>query len=529
MGARSKRAEVTRTADEFDLARLTRKLWMPRDGQTTIDAWSLEEIHYARTEQMIGEFVRPSRLVEMMRTDDALAVAWENRLAPQRCIPVEVKAARGARGASIACEAEAAYGANGVCIPAGVLADVHDCLVNHGVAFGTLDATPRDDGSRIDLELHYWPIEYVRWDPVFRVFKARADPNSVQPGDLHLADSPDSWNQYGFVGGYWIPVVHGDGRWVIFKKHDQLPFRKEAALLPAALIWARHAFAGRDWSRGSKSHGSAKMIGELPQGIPLQKEGGGLTAEAQAFIELMKDIAREDSPVGIRPSGAKTEFITNTSTAWQVWSTLMANAEKSAARIYLGTDGTLGSAGGAPGVDITELFGVAKTKVRGDLEAISRGINTGVIAPWCAMNFGDSRLAPKREYVLPNDEQEETDTNYAKRNAAFYAALVAAKEAGVTLTADYIVKLAGDYRVRVPAMSAIDGTPIVSTPNAAKAPSVALAPTDIARVCRVNEARSSAGLPPLLLPDGITPDPDGLLTVEAFAAKHAAKAASPTP
>ena len=80
------------------------------------------------------------------------------------------------------------------------------------------------------MELKYWPIEYVRWDPVFRVYKARADPNTVQPGDI-----PDNPGEYGFVGGYWLPIIHGDGRWVIFKKNDIDPFRHEAALLPAAL------------------------------------------------------------------------------------------------------------------------------------------------------------------------------------------------------------------------------------------------------------------------------------------------------
>jgi hypothetical protein len=418
---------------------------MPRDGRTTIDAWSFGEIYAAREEQMLGQFVRPARMAEQMRTDDALAVAYENRLAPQRCIPVAIDPAKGARGELIAGEAEALFGANGVGIHAETIADIHADLVNHGVAFGCNVATPREDGSRVDYEMRYWPIEYIRWDPVFRLFKARADPNTVQPGDI--PDSP--YNEYGFVGGFWIPVVHGDGRWVIFKKHDLEPFRKEAAILPAALVWARHAFAVRDWSRGSKAHGSAKVVGELPAGVPLQ-DAAGLSAEAAAFIELLRSIASEDAPAGIRPAGSKVDFLTNNSTAWQVWSELATNAEKAAARIYLGTDGTLGSQGGAPGVDITALFGVAETKVSGDLEALQRGIDTGVIEPWCAINFGDSRLAPRRRYLIPNKQAAATTDDYAKRNAAYYAALVAAKNAGMTLSPIYVSELAAEYRVRVP-------------------------------------------------------------------------------
>lgn len=458
MGARSKRAQRVRSEKEFDLGRLEALLRMPRDGRNTIDSWSFSEIFAAREEQMLGQFVRPSRMAEQMRTDDALAVAYENRLAPQRCIPVSIEAAKGARGELIGGEAEALFGANGVGIHADTLADIHADLVNHGVAFACNVATPREDGSRVDLEMRYWPIEYVRWDPTFRVFKARADPNTVQPGDI--PDSP--YNEYGFVGGFWIPVIHGDGRWVIFKKHDLEPFRKEAAILPAALVWARHAFAARDWAKGSKAHGSAKVIGELPGGVPLQNEGGGLSAEAEAFIELLRAIASDDAPAGIRPAGAKTEFLTNNSTAWQVWAELVQNAEKAAARIYLGTDGTLGSQGGAPGVNIEALFGVAATKVRGDLECISRGIDTGVIEPWCAINFGDSKLAPKRKYVVPNDDEEAVTNDYSKRNDAFYKALVDAKQAGLTLTETYIAQLAADYRVRVPVLAA---PPAPTTPK----------------------------------------------------------------
>jgi hypothetical protein len=444
MAAKSKRATIVRSEEEFNLPRLKALLQVPRDGQNTIDAWSLDHIYEARNEQLLGQFIRPARMVEAFRTDDALAVAYENRLAPQRCIPVKMKAAPGARGQSISDEADGLFGANGVGIPPAVIADIHGCLVNHGVAFAVNVATPRADGSRIDVEMRYWPIEFVQWDPTYRLFKARADPNTVQPGDI-----PKS-GEYGFVGASWIPIIHGDGRWVIFKKHEVLPFRQEAAILPSALVWARHAFAARDWSKGSKAHGSAKVVGELPAGVPLQGPDGGLSPQAGAFIALLQAIATDNAPAGIRPAGAKTEFLTNTSTAWQVWSELMVNAEKAAARIYLGTDGTLGSQGGAPGVDISALFGVAATKVRGDLDCITRGIDTGVIQPWCAMNFGDSRLTPSRRYVIPNDEQEAVSADYAKRNAAFTSALVAIRQAGLMVTPAYIAELAGDYRVRVP-------------------------------------------------------------------------------
>ncbi len=72
-----------------------------------------------------------------------------------------------------------------------------------------------------------------------------------------------------------------------------------------------------------------------------------------------------------------------------------------------------------------------------------------------------------------------------------------------------------DDEDEVPEVNAVAGTNLV------------LAPTDIASVVTVNEARQSQGLPPLVGQDGQR-DPDGLLTVAEFRAKRdaAAKAAA---
>lgn len=469
VGAPSKRARKTRSAGEFDTSRLSAELKTPRTGQSAVFSWTLVDIKAARDDQMRGHFARPARLAESMRTDDALSVAYENRLAPQRCLPVELVPAKGARGASVAAEAEALFGQSGVGIHPDTLGDIHGDLVNHGVAFGVIVTTPREDGSRVDFELKAWPIEWVRWDALARCFKTRVDAASTQPGDIPTDP------EFGINTAAEVPITHGDGRWVIFKKHEHLPFTKEAALLPGALVWARHAFAVKDWAKGSVSHGNAKALGELPAGVALYKSDGTLTEEGSAMLELLRGFVSDDSPAGIKPAGSKVEFITNNSTAWHVWSELVLNAEKAAARIYLGTDGTLGTQGGAPGVDISQLFGVATTRVEGDLTCIERSIDTGVIEPWCAVNFGDSTLAPKRRYLRPDADadkrQAEEDRKLAalaERTVKFYEALEAAKRAGVQLTPEFLTGLASDWGVRAPTLA-----PPVAAPAPAPAAPVA--------------------------------------------------------
>jgi hypothetical protein len=518
MGAPSKRAQRKRAAGEFDVARLAAGLKLPLDGRASVNAWSLDQIFHAREAQMRGDFRQAARMAEQMRTDDALAVAYKNRLAPGKCIDTEIVPAAGARGASIGAEANALFGPRGVALHPDTRADIHGCLVNHGVAFAVAIPTPREDGTRVDYEIRYWPIEFVRWDSFYRCYFARVDNADLAAMSAGLSPASADPTTPPAVLGAEVQITHGDGRWIVFKAHDDLPFRHDAAILSAALVWARHAFACRDWAKGSVAHGSAKVVGELPAGVPLQSsDGSTLSSEATAFLSLLQAIASSDAPVGIRPSGAKTEFVTNTSTAWQVWKELVDNAEKASARIYLGTDGTLGASGGAPGVDITALFGVALTIVRGDLDCISRGINTGVIEPWCAMNFGDSALAPVHRYKVPDEDEKAYVQSFSSRQSALLAVIKAYRENGFAVTQEQVNELAGEYNVPAPIL-----------PDASsKAPTIALAPTDIARVVSVNEARASAGLGPLLDEAG-SPDPAGRLTVEEYAARKKAQAeASP--
>jgi hypothetical protein len=488
MGRRSRRARKTRQGSEFDLAQLIGRLEPPKQPQTAY-GWSLDAIRAARDLQLAGKFSEPVKLAKAMRTDYALFTAYQNRLAPQRCIGVElVPPSESEQAKRVAGEAEALFGERGVAITTEGISSINGTLANHCIAVGAVAHTPRADGSRVDLEMRSWPLEFCEWSPNDRCLVTRVHGSNVR-----------------------VPIIHGDGRWVVFQKHEEEPWTQEPCVLPGGLLWASHAFGLRDWSQGSKSHGLSRVIGEMPAGVPLQNADGQLSAEAAAFVQLLLSLYQGDLPVGVQPSGAKTQFVTNNSTAWQVWEQLILMGDKAAARIYLGTDGMLGSQGGAPGVDIATLFGVATTIVQGDLSAIERAILTGVIEPWAAINFGDSTLAPYRRYLMPDADADAERESFAKRLNAFHAAVEQLRKNGFEVAQESVNALAQKFAVPAPTL-----------PDESKrAPSITLAPTDIARVVKVNEARASAGLPALTLASG-QDDPDGQLTVEEFAAKKAA-------
>lgn len=438
MGASSKKKKIIRTAVEFDVTALRNAVSAPKGSGIPLTSWTLDAILGARDDQLRGNFARPAKMAEVMRTDDAIAVARENRLAPFRCIKVQVEKSKDSPAAArIAGEAEALFGQNGVGLTSDTVSSLASYLVDHDMAVAQTIPAPREDGSRIDLEIRAWPLEHVRWDPHDRCFKTRIDPNSDLPPDI--------------AAGSEIPIVHGDGRWLIFQRYEVDPF-KHAALLAAAVVWARHAYAARDWAKSSLAHGAVKALGTMPDGVPLKKAGQN-SDEAEAMIELMRGFIEGDALGGLKPFGSTVDFVSNGSNAWEIFAKLIENAEKAAARIYLGTDGTLGASGGAPGVDIQALFGVATSKIQSDTDCISRGVKTA-IEMWTAMNFGDSSLAPTRRYLMVDPDEDSARASMQTRRTAFFAEVKEARENGFEVDQDYIDALAKAYGIDPPKLAA---------------------------------------------------------------------------
>ena len=481
--AASKKARVVRSASEFDVRQLAQIMRAPLNSSAAY-SWSIEDIVKARDAQMVGRFRLPARLSESMGTDDALFTARGVRLAPVQGLDVVLEAAAGGKSDKIADEASALFGPTGIAISPETVTSIRRDLVEHGVAVGYNDWSPRADGSRVDVVHRAWPIEHVWWHEVAQCYVTT----------VRLLDCDDDPSRGDMVQPYGQtvplePILHGNGRWVVYRKAETLPHRLDAALLPAALVWACHAFARRDWTKGSAAHGNAKVVGELPEGQALSDSEGNLTTEAAAFLTLVADIASQDSPVGIRPPGSKVDYITNSSRAWEVWAQLLEMAERAAARIYLGTDGVLGAQGGAPGVDISELFGVATSKIQSDLVCVERAVQSGVIAPWCAVNFGDDTRAPLRRYVFPDPDLARVREDFAKRNAAFNADVTAYRANGFVVDQPLIDRVAELHGVPAPQLPSVGAATATGSPIFAYHMQ--------AGVVTVNEVRQQLGLPPL--------------------------------
>jgi len=398
VAGKSKRAQRVKRADDYlpRLDALSQALRPPREG-AGIHAWALDEIRAARDLQLLGKFKHPAQLAASMKTDDAVYTAQRNRLAPAQGIPVELVPQKGQRAARVAAEADGIFGRAGVGLKTETITGIHATMADHGVAFAVNTLTPRADGSRIDLELHQWPIQHVEWDATQEAFYT-----------------------YTRDGGR-ERIVHGDGRWTVFSQHEVSPWHY-GAVVPVALAWADRAYGVRDRSRASTSHGNAKMVGELPEGIAID------SPEGAAFMLLLRTM-HEALPYGIRPHGAKLDMMVNTSTSWQIFDSITSNRLKDIARVYLGHDGSVSATGGNYVKD-GFLFGVSTSIVEADLSALERGIFEGAIEPWCALNFGDSTLAPRRVWRMPDADVTTNREDLAAATTAYLEAIEGYRRAG---------------------------------------------------------------------------------------------------
>lgn len=429
----AKRPGRVRKAEEFS----GRTLSTAPLRQQPLGSWTLEAIRDARDAQMRGRFKTAVRLAEAMRTDDAIFVARLNRLAPIQSIASKLEPAGGARGEAV-CKRAAA----GVFASQLMLEGVEATLVEHGIAIMQIRQEPDPEGTRIDFHITEWPLEHVQWNAT-----------------LEQLETATKF-------GPRVPIVHGDGEWIVVRKFEILPWTQEACLLPAAMLWAGHAYGLADWAQATKSHGQAKMIAQLPEGSALEERNAAgdivLSPEMAATLQTLNDMVSGESGAGVFMSGTKVDFAANSSNAWQVFSEFVQNREKSAARIYNGTDATMGSAGGAPGVDISILFGVASTKVQGDLGAIEQAMNTGAYQPWTAINCGDSRLAPSLKFLIPDPDAARKSEEEKARMDRLLQTVKDYKEQGMQVTQEVVAALAKLFGVTE--------VPILATPAPLSSP-----------------------------------------------------------
>lgn len=241
--------------------------WSPGIKST----WTVADVRAALLQHEQGSFSQTAQLVDAMWRDDRIPVLVEGR-------------ARGMLGLPLVCQPPPGHEDDPY---AQKLAD--DWTAWYERVF-PLDHQVR---ALVDLIMFGFALCQVTWE--------RADLGQWEPR---------VWNeQAGYV--YWdearmgynyvtrdgtVPIVPGDGRWILFEMGDRGYLR--GAVRGLALFWLIRQQAWFDWARWSERHGMPLLLAKYPVQVA--------DDEADEFWDDIRALGRDASvmlPQGVGPNG----------------------------------------------------------------------------------------------------------------------------------------------------------------------------------------------------------------------------------
>jgi hypothetical protein len=258
-------------------------------------------------------------------------------------------------------------------------------------------------------------------------------------------------------------------------------------------------------------YGNPKIAAVMPE-----KQGTG-SVEGDKLLAALNTMLAPDG-IGVFAHGTDFKSMALTSSQSTVFKDALDNIWMCIAAIFLGSDGTLSS--GTGGVYTPPMYqGIARTVADRTLKTIVRGINTGEVHPWLQINYATT-IAETRGWVdpvlsipLPDPEADARKKAEAEAIDRRSDIIIKMRTAKLEVTQEEVD--------RISEAQGIPTVPLASVSNVTQ--SIALAPTDIAKVVRVDEARASQGLGPI-------GDDRGMLTIgELDALAKAPPPAEPTP
>jgi len=278
-------------------------------------------------------------------------------------------------------------------------------------------------------------------------------------------------------------IVSGDGKFTLIADDEEPLYW--GAVRQLGLEVFIDLMGDQAWGSFLNRYGNPKLWAEMPPNVGASSDVGDKMMLALATI-------RGPDGFGVLPNGAKLTWAQLAASQSQMFE---ANDKVRSARIsgvLLGSDGTVSA--GTGGVYQSPMFwGVRRDHIDRMLKAMVRGINMGHVAPFLSMNYEASIsvasgwVPPVLDIPLPDPEGDARIKSYGERRAAFTTQIDADRKAGIDVTQEHVDQLAMRFEVDTVMLAA----------RAANVQAIALAPTDVAKVVRVDEARASQGLGPI--------------------------------
>jgi len=282
-------------------------------------------------------------------------------------------------------------------------------------------------------------------------------------------------------------VAAGDGQWISYQPYGRTRPWARGAWRALAFAWILKQFALHDRARFSEVYGTPMRVGISPEGATERMR--------TRWLASLNNLGRDASLVLPPGYDLKLLAIKAGEGGAALFDQQITWADRAIAVVLAGQ---IVTTEGTPGFNTGSIHETIKADIIG-FTASSTGsmLHEQSAQPWAGLAYGDRDAAPVPQWdtTLPEDQERK-----------------AAAMRGVGDAISKLDEVLASSNLRVDATKLIErfGIPVLQlAATEDKAPTIQLAPTDVAKVVRVNEARAGAGLGPL-------PGTDGALTVDEF-------------
>ncbi len=290
--------------------------------------------------------------------------------------------------------------------------------------------------------------------------------------------------------------ISNDGKFTLGGKSDIPHF--QGALRPLVLPVFDASQVVQARAGWIDKYSDPKWIGYMQESI------GPRTPEGAAFYQAMRTM-KAPGGVGAFPHGSKVEIVGLSAEASASFKEALDSDNGYINKVLTGIDPA--SVGGV--YKPKDFWGILRSTVGDDLAAIKRAVNV-LVDFYCSINYGDAlpeKDRPALDIPLPNPEADAQAEATAKNCGSHTAIIVARRAAGMLVEQSDSDKLAEALNIPDrPVLVGVAPTPVSR---------LDLAPTDVAKVVKVDEARKSRDLPPI-------GDDRGDLTISELDAKQRA-------
>lgn len=275
------------------------------------------------------------------------------------------------------------------------------------------------------------------------------------------------------------PIERGTGKWFLHTPHGEYRGWQLGAVRAIAIPWLTRTYALRDWSRYSEVHGLPIIKALVP--------AGGDALEKERFVSGLANLGQESVlmlPQGVDDESYDAQLLEATDKSWQAFKGLIDRCDMQIQLALLHQnlmtemkEGSFAAARQHADVREEEIRFSEKTFMRDVYEQIAR--------PFALFNFGNADLAPVSRYDVETPEDRAANAEVLQKVAVSLDLLL---RSGVKVD---VGQLAKDYNIPI-AVDAVKATDGEDGDRPAR--TLVLAPTDLAKVVRVDEARVANGL-----------------------------------